>query len=299
MTDRLGMLSNLHSLHLTNCSLSHFPNLENIPDLYNVDFSHNPLSEINRFNNVFYLVLDNCRFTELPRLTNPSRLGNLSMSNNSLKHVAKIASFINLRSLDLNNSTLSSIPPTIDRLEKLARLSLSHNRLSSLPMNILKVSSLIYVDLSNNSFPAMELDSIHQQFLTRLPNTTLVIWEEIRREFFFLLVWLVDRHGYDYIDAAPHSLPWCRHTESSRTVGNESSLLRLSLGESNSTRNLLELEKKDISLSSLDWRLSFPAAFLHDEEISTDDEITRRKVQWIESFFFLSRIREEKDARAL
>ena len=176
MTDRLGMLFSLHSLYLPNCSLSHFPNLENVPDLYNVDFSHNPLSQISGFNNVFYLVLDNCRFTQLPTLTNPDRLGKLSMSNNSLQHVGKIASFINLRSLDLNNSTLSSIPPTIDRLQKLSRLSLSQNKLHYLPTNILKLSSLIYADLSNNSFSRIELESIRKQFHTRLPNTTLVTW---------------------------------------------------------------------------------------------------------------------------
>ena len=174
ITDRLSLLPSLHSLYLTNCSLSHIPNLEDIPNLYNVDFSNNPLTHITGFNNVFYLVLDNCSFTELPTLTNPDRLGKLSLDNNQLKHVAKLDSYINLRSLDLNNCTLSSIPPTIDRLQQLGRLSLNDNKLFYLPTNILRISSLMYVDISNNSFPASELESIHRRFQISLPNTTLI-----------------------------------------------------------------------------------------------------------------------------
>lgn len=129
MIDQLNKLVLLYSLYLPNCSLTNLPELKDIPNLYNVDLSNNPLSQIAGFNNVFYLLPDNTLFTEILTLTNPERLGKLSMSNNSLKNVAKIGSFINLRSLDFNNSTLSSIPPTIDRLQKLGRLSLNHNKL--------------------------------------------------------------------------------------------------------------------------------------------------------------------------
>lgn len=175
LTDRLGMLFSLHSLYLPNCSLSHVPNLEDIPNLYNVDFSNNPLTHINGFNNVFYLVLDNCSFTELPTLTNPERLGKLSLDNNPIRQIGKIDSFINLRSLDLNNCSLSSIPPTIDRLQQLGRLSLNQNKLFYLPSNILRLASLMYVVISNNSFPTVELESIQQRFHSSLPNTTLII----------------------------------------------------------------------------------------------------------------------------
>ena len=124
MTDQLGKLVRLYSLYLTNCSLTHLPDLKDIPSLSNVDLSNNPISQITGFNNVFYLVPDNCLFTEIPTLTNPERLGKLSMNHNSLKNVAKISSFINLMSVDLDNTSLPSIPPTIDRLQKLRTLIL-------------------------------------------------------------------------------------------------------------------------------------------------------------------------------
>jgi Leucine-rich repeat (LRR) protein len=175
MTERLTSLPELLILTLLNCSLYQLPNFNDMNNLRYVNLGHNRLSQIDGLHNTYILVLDNNVFTELPTVTTPESLGYLSINNNPLKHVMSLSSFVNLYYLQLINTTISFIPPTIDKLQNLWYLSLSHNKLFYLPKNILKLSKLTYLDIQNNPFPTNEIETIKREFSKNQPNVTLNI----------------------------------------------------------------------------------------------------------------------------
>ncbi len=119
MTDRLETLYNLQSLYLPSCSLTSLPNLSSLSRLKYVSLNQNRLSKLDGLTSVSELSLKNNLFTDIPRLKTPSSLLRLNMDGNPLKDMLAITSHVNLQTLSLINTTLSSIPPMIDRLQQL------------------------------------------------------------------------------------------------------------------------------------------------------------------------------------
>jgi len=97
------------------------------------------------------------------------------MDNNPLKNIASITSYTNLRALSLDNTSLTSIPSNIDKLQKLEIISLSDNKLSHIPTTILNLPNLEWLDISNNSFSPNEIKSIREKFEKSYANATLMI----------------------------------------------------------------------------------------------------------------------------
>jgi Leucine-rich repeat (LRR) protein len=174
MTERLGTMSNLNTLFLPNCSLTYLPNLSGISQLSSVYLHQNRLSNLNGLTNVYDLYLSDNLFTDIPTLSSPKSLVYLYMDNNPLKNMLTITSHVNLWTLYLRNTTLSSVPPTIDKLQKLEYLDLSYNKLFFLPTNIQNLPKLRQLNIQNNSFSLSAIQTFKTQFNTSHPNMTLV-----------------------------------------------------------------------------------------------------------------------------
>jgi Leucine-rich repeat (LRR) protein len=174
MTEQLGTLTNLHTLYLRNCSLTYLPDLSGIPYLSTVDLTDNQLSKVDGLTTVYDLYLDNNLFTELPTLNIPGNLYYLTMNKNPLKNMLAITLHVNLRYLFLENTTLSYIPPTIDRLQQLEYLDLSDNKLFYLPTNMLNLAKLKYLYIQNNLFSSDDIQTFQTQFNSSQPNMTLI-----------------------------------------------------------------------------------------------------------------------------
>ena len=175
MTEQLVNLSFLSSLIVIGCSLTRLPSFHALQNLYQVQLQNNRLSRINGLNGLQFLYLDNNLFADLPVVTGPENLSVLSMNGNPLKHVMSLSLFANLRYLYLGNTTISSIPPTIDKLQNLYNLDISNNKLFYLPKNILKLVSLTRLYLTGNHFATDELATIKREFNATLPNCTLYV----------------------------------------------------------------------------------------------------------------------------
>ncbi len=173
MTERLGTLNNLQLLHLPSCSLTSLPNLSSLSRLKYVSLNDNRLFKLDGLMSVSELSLKNNLFSDIPKLKTPSSLLQLTMDGNPLKDMVTITSHINLQMLSLINTTLSSIPPMIDRLQQLQYLYLSNNKLFYLPTNILNLPNLIRVDIQNNLFTSDDIQTIAARFNTSRPNTTV------------------------------------------------------------------------------------------------------------------------------
>ncbi len=173
MTERLGTLSNLQFLTLQACSLTSLPNLSGLSQLFYVYLNQNRLSKVEGLTDVSYLVLSNNLFTDIPKLNTPSRLQYLDMNHNSLKNMLAITSHINLQTLYLINTTLSSVPGTIDRLQQLQNLDLSNNKLFHLPTNILNLANLKKLDIRNNLFTSDDIKTFQTRFKASCPNMTV------------------------------------------------------------------------------------------------------------------------------
>lgn len=173
MTERLGTLSNLQYLYLHNCSLTSLPNLSGLPQLIYVSFYQNRLSKVDGLTSVINLELNHNLFTDIPTLKTPSTLRYLFMDHNPLKNMLKITSHTNLYWVSLKNTTLSSIPPTIDRLQKLYYLDLSDNKLFYLPTNILNLVNLRHLLIRNNLFTSGDIETFKTRFNMTHPSMTL------------------------------------------------------------------------------------------------------------------------------
>ena len=174
MTERLGMLTNLNSLSLIQCSLTSLPEFHSLSGLYYVDFRSNQLSKVDGLIGVTSLGIENNLFTDIPTLSTPSSLRYLYMSNNPVKNMLKITSHTDLQSLRLYNTTLSAVPPTIDRLKKLEFLDLSGNKLFYLPNNILSLTNLTHLFIQNNLFTPADIQELKIRFNSSNPRMTLM-----------------------------------------------------------------------------------------------------------------------------
>ncbi|CAF1426160.1 unnamed protein product [Adineta ricciae] len=176
MTNQLTSLKHLYWLTLVNCSLPQLPNLTNLSKVWHIELDHNHLSKLDGLDgDILRLSLSNNLFSEIPTVKMPAYVEELTMNNNPLRNIIKLDSFINLERVDLHNTTITSIPPTINKLQKLEHLDLSYNDLFYLPFNILELNKLNTLFVNNNSFSDQEIETIKTYFNMSHPNITLRI----------------------------------------------------------------------------------------------------------------------------
>lgn len=158
---------------MRSCSLTALPNLSGLYQLKSVNLNNNRLFQVNGIAGPYFLGLENNLFTDIPKLQSLTSLTYLYMTNNPLKNMATIISHTNLRSLALENTTLSFIPPTIDKLKTLQELYLPNNKLFYLPTNILNLPKLRRLDIRNNLFAPNDILALQIHFNQSSPTTTV------------------------------------------------------------------------------------------------------------------------------
>ncbi|CAF2882745.1 unnamed protein product [Rotaria sp. Silwood2] len=175
ISEQLGTLNNLVMIVLSNCSLTHLPNLSKLQQLTILDIPENRLSEVDGMPGVLMMDLRDNFFKEIPTTNKKERITYIIMGNNPLKSIESITSYTNLEGLYLRNTTLKFIPPTIGKLKKLKYLELSDNQLSQFPKNILNLPHLETLDIKNNLLSSEEIQSIQKEFAISHPNAELIV----------------------------------------------------------------------------------------------------------------------------
>jgi len=175
MTEQLGTLINLDRIQLINCSLTYLPDLSNLQKLNALDVPCNNISRIGGLPSVHRLDLTINLLSEIPVLKNPENLEALYIDYNPLKSALPILLYKNLEVLFMKFATLTSIPPAIDQLQKLAYLAIAGNKLTSLPTSIFNLRRLEYFNVMKNLFSADHIASIKKEFEKSHPKTKLMI----------------------------------------------------------------------------------------------------------------------------
>ena len=175
ITDQLGFLRNLVELYLDNCNITNLPDLSGISSLSYASFTNNQLSKVNGLTGVYFMDLDSNSFTEVPIVKNSGNLYSLRMSNNPIKNMLSITSYTSLQFLYLANTNISSIPHTIDKLQKLEYLYMNNNKLFFLPTNLLNLPELRTLYVENNLFSSSDKQTFQSRFNQSNPNVTLYI----------------------------------------------------------------------------------------------------------------------------
>jgi len=175
VTEKLGTLDNLLMLTLSNCSLTHLPNLSNLQKLWSLDLRNNRLSRVDGIPDVLFLDLPGNFFNYIPILNNPEKLRFLTMNNNPVENIAPIMFYKNLEGLSLRNLTLTSILPDIDKLQKLLYVDFSNNKISHVPNNIFNLPLLEQFNITNNLLSTNEIQSIREAFEKSHPQLELII----------------------------------------------------------------------------------------------------------------------------
>ena len=91
-----------------------------------------------------------------------------------LSFALQLWSLVELKTLRLDKTSLTKVPPSIGRLRKLETLSLSSNNLETLPLTLGYCSNLKYLDLTQNKFrtlPGVILKLEKLEDLKRLNNS--------------------------------------------------------------------------------------------------------------------------------
>ncbi len=84
-----------------------------------------------------------------------------------------------IRTLKLDSTKLTNLPPSIGRLRKLEHVSLSHNQLTTLPLTLEFCQNLQSLNISHNKFkavPAVVLNLKNLKSLRRLSNPLIHRW---------------------------------------------------------------------------------------------------------------------------
>lgn len=96
-----------------------------------------------------------------------------NLQTGDLQEQLQLWSLVELRTLRLDSTSLTKVPPSIGRLRKLETLSLSSNNLETLPLTLGHCSNLKYLDLTKNKFktlPGVILKLEKLEDLKRLKN---------------------------------------------------------------------------------------------------------------------------------
>jgi len=161
-----GFLTRLTSLNLSHNQLDRLPpELGSLAALATLDLSSNRLAELPAdMANLSHLEILYCRhnrLTTLPTLTNCSNLKELHLGNNrvtggltaeQLQHIAAV------RTLDLRENKITSLPDEITCLASLERLDVTNNDLAGLPFSLGVLPHLKAVQLDGNPMKTIRRD---------------------------------------------------------------------------------------------------------------------------------------------
>jgi Leucine-rich repeat (LRR) protein len=174
MTELLSTMTNLESIIVSNCSLTYLPDLSNLHQLWNLDLYQNRMSKLSGVPRIVSLVLSHNLFEEIPRLDQSDLLESLLIENNPLKNTDALMSYPNILDINISSTGSTSIPSTLDKLEKIELLDISNNTLSHLPTNLLNLAHLKYLNIQNNQFPLADVRAFRRTFRKAHPKAKFI-----------------------------------------------------------------------------------------------------------------------------
>ncbi|CAF0926682.1 unnamed protein product [Adineta steineri] len=175
ITEKLVTLPKLLTLLLSNCSLTYIQDLSKLKTLEMLELSNNYLTHINDVPALGLLKLDGNLFKEIPVIKNTDNIWFLDMNKNPLINALPILSYKNVRYIFLENATLTSIPPTIDKLQKIEYLLLTDNKISYLPTNVLNLPNLKEFSIRNNLLSSGDMKLIETAFKKSHPDLYICV----------------------------------------------------------------------------------------------------------------------------
>jgi len=121
------------------------------------------------------LVLADLKLTEVPPLPPNLHLRTFNLSNNRLTSIPiSVTSITSIKTLEVKNNKLQSLPDSIGELKSLQNLHLDGNNLTAIPKAIQLCANLKQISLSNNaltSFPIVLCSLPHLDLLDLSGNT--------------------------------------------------------------------------------------------------------------------------------
>ena len=125
VSERLGDLASLETLHINRAEIAHFP------------------AAIGRLERLQRLSINQCLLQDTPKsLWQLPNLKDLSLEGNFLTSVPSEIQFLNLTRLNVGNNRLSTLPEALGRQPNLKQLNLEGNPLESLPSSFNQIPSI-------------------------------------------------------------------------------------------------------------------------------------------------------------
>jgi Leucine-rich repeat (LRR) protein len=173
MTEQLGALNNLSMITFVNCSLTYLPDISNLENLQVLQAPHNNLTRLDGIPGVRILSLEINLLDEIPISKKPENLELLDISYNPLKNAVPLLSYNNLEIIFITDTTITSIPSSIDKLQNLTHFDMALNRISHLPTTILNLPHLEHMNISKNLLSPNDIESIRKEFNKSHPQLKL------------------------------------------------------------------------------------------------------------------------------
>ncbi len=140
------------TLSLKNKGISDMSGIGSFTSLYNLDLSHNNITEIKvleSLENLRILSLNNNNITDISELGKLTSLMSLSLGNNNITEIKVLESLKNLISLSLDNNNIKDLSE-LGKLTSLYTLVLNNNNITDLSvLTSLQSLQLLYLDSTN------------------------------------------------------------------------------------------------------------------------------------------------------
>ena len=175
ITERLESMTSVRVIQMNNCSLTYFPDLRNLPNLFLIDVPYNNLSRFDVPASVRMLDLSGNFLDEIPIHPKPENILFFTFDENPLTNARPIILYKNAKSIHLQSTNITDLPPEIDQLQKLMFLDVSCNKLTHLPNTLLNLPLLEEFNATKNFFSSDDIVAIKKAFEKIRPEVMLDI----------------------------------------------------------------------------------------------------------------------------
>lgn len=181
LPNSIGNLISLSRLSLPNNKLTSLPGtMKNLQALINIELDNNPflhsIDSLSGLANLEYLQASRCSIECIP--FDLPNLNALYLTRNNISDLFGVHTLgyksNALKNFYLNQNSIHSVSPEIQKVRNLHWLNLDNNYLSDLPCDIFDISTLRYLYIRNNNFTVNVLNNIVAKF--NITNRSMKIY---------------------------------------------------------------------------------------------------------------------------
>ena len=178
LPEAFSKLQNLKRIDLSHNLITVMPRFDSFKNVTILLLQHNKLQELCFFENSSSVcetldISHNALSTLSPLIDVMVNLRSLNVSNNQLSSIPLISKLKSLTLLNLNNNKLKDLPDCFDNLQNLKQLHLRNNLLENLPATS-RCKSLVEIYLGNNSFKIFPPDLPENIMILELRDNKIV-----------------------------------------------------------------------------------------------------------------------------